>query len=161
MEQIALFDTKPPYKYIIDTCSILSQKDNGTHRRNVYRSQWEKIDEYIRQRIIIACSEIKDEILDEEISTWLKRLSCAVIDIDNEVQENVVKIVTQHPNLVDFDKVKSSGDAFLIATAMKYDLIVITEENKEKHNKIPHICGFFGIDCVNITELCEREGWQF
>ena len=32
-EQDTLFP--PPYRYIIDTCSILSQKSDEPHRRNV------------------------------------------------------------------------------------------------------------------------------
>jgi len=57
--------------------------------------------------------------------------------------------------------IKSSGDAFLIATAMKYQIAVITEENKTSPKKIPRICGAYGIPCFNITELAEREGWVF
>ena len=55
----------------------------------------------------------------------------------------------------------SSGDAFLIATAMKYGLIVITEENPDSPVKIPQVCKSYGIDAVNITELSEKEGWKF
>ena len=37
--------TAAPYRYIIDTSSMLSQKDNEPHRRKIFRSQWERIDE--------------------------------------------------------------------------------------------------------------------
>lgn len=55
----------------------------------------------------------------------------------------------------------SSGDAFLIATAMKYGLIIITEENKDKQMKIPQISKKYGITSLNITSLCEMEQWKF
>ena len=58
-------------------------------------------------------------------------------------------------------KGSSSGDAFLIATAMKYELTIITEENKDKQNKIPCICKFYGIPTMNVAELCVFEGWVF
>ena len=61
---------------------------------------------------------------------WYIGLSGEILPIDDEVQENVKKVVTTNPQLIDFHKVKSSGDAFLIATAMKYGLTVITEESK-------------------------------
>ena len=35
-----------------------------------------------------------------------------ILPIDDEVQENVKKVVTTNPQLIDFHKVKSSGDAF-------------------------------------------------
>lgn len=40
---------------------------------------------------------------------------------------------------MDFKENKSSGDAFLIATTMKYGYTVITEENKTKQKKIPFV----------------------
>ena len=58
-------------------------------------------------------------------------------------------------------KGSSSGDAFIIATAMKYDLIIITEEKKDQKLKIPDICNHYGIKTMNITELCVAEGWVF
>ena len=62
---------------------------------------------------------------------------------------------------IDFKQVKSSGDAFLIATAMKYGLTVITEESKKGEKKIPYVCKSLNVPCIDILGLCEREGWQF
>ena len=55
------------------------------------------------------------------------------------VTGNVKKVVTSNPQLVDFKENKSSSDAFLIATTMKYGYTVITEENKTKQKKIPFV----------------------
>lgn len=159
MEQMRLFE--PSYKYIIDTSSILTQKENGTHRRRVYKSQWKQIDLYIAEHIIVTCSEISDEIKDDEIKQWLKEQSCVVLPIDVEIQQNVTRIVNEHPKMLDFVNCESSGDAFLIATAMKYGLAVITEENPDKKDRIPQICKSYGINALNITELCDIEKWEF
>lgn len=161
MEQMSLFPL--PYRYIIDTSSILSQKANEPHRRHVYKSQWDKIDEYILEKVIVTCSEVADEIKDEEIKRWLIAQGCVILEIDDEIQLNVRKIVTEHPKMIVFsgNTGTSSGDAFLIATAMKYGLIVITEENPDSPVKIPQVCKSYGIDAVNITELSEKEGWKF
>ena len=77
------------------------------------------------------------------------------------VTGNVKKGVTSNPQLVDFKENKSSGDAFLIATAMKYGYTVITEENKTKQKKIPFVCKNLNVPCVDIIGLCEQEGWSF
>lgn len=84
-----------------------------------------------------------------------------VLPIDDAVQENVKKVVTSNPQLIDFKQIKSSGDAFLIATAMKYGLTVITEENKKGEKKIPYVCKNLNVPCIDILGLCEKEGWQF
>lgn len=150
-------------KYIIDTSSILTQKPNEIHRRKVHKSLWDNIDKYISDGIIVTCSEVEDEIKDDDLKKWLHILQCTILPIDDEIQENVIKIVNEHPKMIEFTggTGSSSGDAFVIATAMKYSLIVITEENKNKKNKIPEICRSYGIDVMNITELCEKEEWVF
>ena len=150
-----------PYRYAIDTCSIIAQKPDEPHRRNVYSTLWEKIDELMHNQVIVTCSEINDEVEDEELKKWIVAQHCVILDIDDEIQSNVDKIVNEHSELIDFKNAKSSADAFLIATAMKYNLAVITEENKTSHKKIPKICEAYGISCLNITELAEKERWTF
>lgn len=151
----------PPYRYIIDTCSILSQKLGEPHRRNVYSTLWDSIDQLVQRQVIVICSEIREEVEDDDVQQWLAQHQCVVLEIDDDIQRLVARIVTEHPELIDFKNAKSSGDAFLIATAMKYSLSVITEESKTSSKKIPHICLAYGIPCYNITEFAENQGWQF
>ena len=132
-------DSEP--KYIIDTSSILSQKDDEPHRRSINKTLWHHMDELIEQKRI--------------------GLHGVVLPIDDDIQDNVKKVVTSNPQLIDFKQVKSSGDAFLIATAMKYGLTVITEESKKGEKKIPYVCKSLNVPCIDILGLCEREGWQF
>jgi hypothetical protein len=87
---------------------------------------WEKIDELIKNKAIVTCSDVKAEVEDEDLQVWLARHECVVLEIDDDIQRNITRIVTEHPDLIDFKNAKSSGDAFLIATAMKYQIAVIT-----------------------------------
>lgn len=162
MEQLTFLTF--PYRYIIDTSSLLTQKPNAIHRRQVFRGLWERIDDYIRNQVIVTCSEILEEVRDTAIRKWLSATQCVILDIDEEVQLNVRRILREHPEMINLDMDKggsSSGDAFLIATAMKHELTVITEENKTSPKKIPMICNAYEIECVNIAELCEKEKWNF
>ncbi len=150
-----------PYRYIIDTCAILSQKDDEPHRRKVYPSKWKRIDELVRRQEIVTCSEIAFEVQDQSIKEWMQRCQMLILPLDDEIQEIVKEVLRANTELVDFKTGKSSGDPFLIATAMKYGLTVITEEKKESPKKIPFCCQRMHVDCVDINMLCEREGWQF
>ena len=148
-------------KYIIDTSAILSQKDDEPHRRSINKTLWNYIDNLIGQGRIVTCSEIIEEVNDADLRTWFLNLHGEILPIDDDVQENVKTVVTTNPQLVDFKQIKSSGDAFLIATAMKYGLTVITEENKRGEKKIPFVCRMLNVPCVDILALCEQEGWIF
>ncbi len=146
-------------KYIIDTSAMLSQKANEQYRRNVYHSLWNKIDNMIRDQEIVTCSEIASEVQDEEIKDWMIQCGMHILPIDYEVQDIVTEIVTViNKELVDFKENKSSGDVFLIATAKKYGLSVITEERGRSPKKIPFTCEKMGINCVNLLEFMEQNG---
>jgi hypothetical protein len=115
----------------------------------------------VRLKAIVICSEIMDEVEDDELKLWLQQNGCEVLDVDSIIQQYVTKIVNEHPELLSFSNIKSSGDAFLIATAMKYQIAVITEENKTSPKKVPKICEAYNIPCYNVTELAEKERWTF
>ncbi len=74
------------------------------------------------------------------MQAWFYSLGGVVLPIDDEVQKNLKTVVTTNPQLVDFNKIKSSADAFIIATAMEYGLTVIAEESKRCEKKIPFVC---------------------
>lgn len=99
---MTLFDSERPYKYIMDTSSILSQKPGETHTRLVYKSQWERIEEYMRSHSIVTCSEIFEEIKDKEIKEWIFSQQCIVLEFDDDIQNNVRKIVTENPKMIEF-----------------------------------------------------------
>lgn len=162
MEQMTLFPS--PYKYLIDSSAIMAQKPTDAFPRLVHRSLWEKIEKSVQEKSIATCSEIEEEVKkDDVVGNWLSSHECVVLPIDDEVQHNVRRIVTEHPKMIIFSDKQgsSSGDAFLIATAMKYNLTIITEENRDKQNKIPSICRYYGVRTVNITGLCIAERWEF
>lgn len=154
---------KAPYKYIMDTSSMLSQKEKEDYPRKAFESMWKAIDDYIKKQIIVICSEIQEEIKDIEIVSLLKNLKCGVLSIDYDVQENVRKIVRDNPEIINFNgkKGSSSGDVFLIATAMNYNLTVITQENKESPKKIPKICEKYGIKCLDLKDFLIAEKLKF
>ena len=68
MEQLTLFSLC--YKYIIDSSSIDSQKDNEPHTRIVYQTLWRNIEHLIHEKVIVTSSEIVPELQDPEIINW-------------------------------------------------------------------------------------------
>jgi hypothetical protein len=54
------------------------------------------------------------------------------------------------------------ADPFVIASAHHRDAVVVTEEsNRPNAARIPNVCSHFGIECISIEVLMEREGWEF
>ena len=55
------------------------------------------------------------------------------------------------------------ADPFLIAKAgASMGVCVVTEETRRPNAvRIPNVCDYFGIECINLQQMMEREGWQF
>lgn len=116
-------------------------------------------DPVTKNQVIVTCSEIACEVQEDEIKKWMITQGMQILPIDDEVQENVREIVTTvNKSLVDFKDNKSSGDAFLIATAKKYGLAVITEEKEDSPKKIPFTCKKMNIKCMNLLGFMEEIG---
>ena len=149
------------FHYIIDASSILSQKDSEPYRRKIHQTLWNNIDQLIKEKRSVTCSEIIEEVQDDELKKWYKNLEGEILPINDAIQEKVKYVVTSNPQLVDLKARKSSGDPFLIATALQYNLTIITEESPKSSKKIPAVCNNLDIPCINLLGLCEKENWKF
>ena len=55
------------------------------------------------------------------------------------------------------------ADPFVIAKARAFPGICVVTEEIYRPNaaKIPNVCEHYGIECINLQQLLQREGWQF
>ena len=54
------------------------------------------------------------------------------------------------------------ADPFVIARAASFGLCVVTEEIRRPNAaRVPNVCDYFDIECINLQQLMIREGWQF
>ena len=156
------------YKYIIDACSVISQNPSpALYPRNIYKGLWEEIDALAKSRKLVTCRQIANEIItgkrEDTASRWIKRGNLVILEEGLSVQKTVADVVNATPQLLRFGTMRgsSSGDAFIIATAIEYNLVIITEEKKTSPYKIPQVANRFGVEALSISELAEREGWVF
>lgn len=163
--QLSLFGE--PYRYIIDACSMITQNQSSLYPRSVHKGLWDQIDALVKSRELVTCRQIANEVLsgkeDDIACQWVKGSGLVILEEDESVQRNVAMVVNAVPELLRFGTMRksSSGDAFIIATAIEYELVIITEENKRSPRKIPQVAARFGVKTLSISELAEREGWRF
>lgn len=156
-----------PYRYVIDACSMICQNPASPCSRSAHKGLWEEIDALAASRELITCRQVANEILagkeDDPARQWIISSGLFVLDEDEFVQRKVAEVVNATPELLRFGTVRksSSGDAFLIATAIEYELVIITEESKRSPIKIPQVAARFGVESLSISELAECEGRRF
>lgn len=150
--------------YIIDACALIDAAKHYMLNKRTFSSVWEKLEELIRDGVLISSIEVKDEVKDEDIAEWLLRNSNMFIPLTEEVQKETTKILRDYPTLIKLtSKGNSNADPFLLATAILYNAIIVTNETpageKSTVRKIPDVCKALDIDWMNlnkfISSICE------
>jgi hypothetical protein len=112
-----------------------------------------------------ASVEVYDDLKkkDDELFKWCKEhKDRLVVDIDDNIQTHVSRIMRAYPRLVDTVRGRSGSDPFVIALAVSVDptMTVVTEEFAGKV-RIPDVCNAEKIDFCGLADLIEREDWSF
>lgn len=138
--------------------------------RRIYRPKnfglvWGKLETLIAEGRLKASIEVYNDLKkkDDELFEWCKGLKeKLVVDIDDNAQAHVVRIMNQYPRLVDTVKGRSASDPFVIALAASANptMTVVTEEFPGKV-RIPDVCDAERIDYCGLADLIERENWTF
>lgn len=129
---------------------------------------WKALEALADEGRLIARIEVYRELKrkDDEIFEWAKgRKEAVFVEIDDDVQAEVVRLMQAYPKLVDTGKGKSGGDPFVIAQALARNppLVVITEERGGAAEKprIPFVCDREGVRHIDLLTLIEEEDWTF
>ena len=78
--------------YIIDACALIDAAKHYMLNKKTFSSICEKLEDLIREGVLISSIEVKDEVKDEDIATWLSRNSNMFIPLTEEVQKETIKI---------------------------------------------------------------------
>jgi hypothetical protein len=153
--------------YCIDTSSLVHAWRRAYPPKR-FSGLWAAIDQLIDDGRLVATIEVYHELKkkDDEIFAWAKeRKEALFVEIDDDVQSEVVRIMQDYPKLVDTGKGKSGGDPFVIAQALAGDpqLVVITQEAGGTADKprIPYVCDKEGVKHIDLLTLIEHEDWTF
>jgi hypothetical protein len=121
--------------------------------------------------IITSVREVKKELEGinhiNNLFDWIKKYdNIFTIPINDELSF-ITKIYSIQHFQHNLEKRKllhggAFADPFIIAKAKITNAIVVTEE-KEKINsaKIPTICKYFNIECLNLEGFLNNENWTF
>ncbi len=98
----------------------------------------------------------------------LRQLNQGFFSVPSAVEQDFVGEIFGIPHFLGLLNAKAIAkgtpvaDPFLIAKAATMGMCVVTEEVlRPNAARIPNVCGHFGIQCINLEQLMEREGWRF
>ena len=117
---------------------------------------------------LVSSIEVYGELekKDDDVFAWAKTRKAMFLEIDDDVQAAMVRIMGRYPRLVDTVKDKSGADPFVIAQALSANpqmMTVLHQENggSLKSPRIPFVCDQERVRNIDLLTLIEQEGWSF
>lgn len=155
--------------YVIDTSSLIMLESTFKYDNPVFVAVWEEIEDLIRQGCFKTIDFVEDEINSYEgkqdflkrwIKKWKKHL---VVEVDSISINAAIPIINEeyYSGFFDAKKLavgKEEADPYLIAYCKVHKCVLITNEDKTKHNRIPAISKKHGVVCININDFLIERG---
>jgi hypothetical protein len=156
--------------YVFDTGSFIELE---RFYPNVFKSVWVKLDELVEKGMFLSTREVWNELergdLADHLNKWIEnkgRDRIFTIPTSEELQF-VSKILSiEHFKALIGSKQQLRGspvaDPFVIACANDRKGTVVTQERyKPNAPKIPNICEYFSIPCMDLEKFMQAQKWEF
>lgn len=132
---------------------------------DIFGPVWEKLDELIAVREIIAPQDVLLELekQKDDLHGWASERPEFFIEPNREVMESYADIVNAYPGFMKVNSTKSGADPFVVATAEVHELSVVTYETHAKKDaapKIPNVCDHRNIKFAQIVEVLRDSGFK-
>ena len=69
----------------------------------------------------------------------------------------LAEIIDQFPKMSGIGARGERADPYLVCLGWAGSYIVVTEESPDAHDRIPAACKYYGVECINLAQLIERE----
>lgn len=164
--QESLFDIQP--NWCLDTnviVSFLREDDDEAYSRQVLPEQWRVFERDIATGLIIAPTQVRDELESwcveiSDMRSWLATHGGMFRELDAAALTAAKQVVNAYPAYA--SNRNYIGDLCVIALAASRGLTVISNEKPAKGEpsrrrpKIPDVCAELGVDFVGVIRYLRR-----
>lgn len=155
--------------YVIDTSGLIMLESTFKPANPVFTAIWEEIEDLINQGLFRTIDFVEDEINNYEgkqdflkiwVKKWKKRL---VVQTDASSINAAIPIINAEYKTGFFNAKKQAegneeADPYLIGYCKVHNCVLITNEKKEAHNKIPAVSEKNDVKCINIYDFLLERG---
>lgn len=168
-KQTNLFQEKP--RYVIDTnviVSFIKKTDNEFYGDDVFKPQWDLVEQLIAKGVIIAPRQVEIELQKScrvipEMTSWLKKHKDMFVDVEEDAQlESAKKLLKEYPVYGFTENYLGDLSVMTLADTLKIAALSIEGETPGKavtRPKIPNVCKEFNIDHVSFSGFLRRENF--
>ncbi len=151
--------------YCIDTSSILEWYVR-TYPPSIFPSLPERMEALIAAGRLRSPKAVMDEIhAGDACHKWAKAQATLFIEESVSVQLIVRQIMATHHNPAKPLKGINGADPFVIAMAKdgggRWVVVADEHSGSAENRKIPFVCNYENVQCINFQDMMRAEGWQF
>lgn len=155
--------------YVIDTSGLIVLESTFKRDNPVFTAIWEEIEDLIGQDCFKTIDFVEEEINSYEgkqdfLKTWVKKWKKHfIVSTDATSMNATIPIINEEYNTGFFDAKKQAegkeeADPYLIGYCKIHNCVLITNESKTKHNKIPAVSKKNGVRCIDINDFLIERG---
>jgi hypothetical protein len=155
--------------YVIDTSGLIMLEATFKPDNPVFSAIWEEIEDLIKQGLFRTIDFVEDEInryegKEEFLKIWVKKWKkYFIVTTDASSINAAIPIVNEEYHTGFFDAKKQAdgkeeADPYLIGYCKVHNCVLITNEKKEAHNKIPAVSEKNKVRCINIYDFLMERG---
>jgi hypothetical protein len=155
--------------YVVDTSGLIKLEATFKPENPVFIAIWEEIEDLINQGLFRTIDFVEDEInnyegKEEFLKIWVKKWKKKfVIKTDAATLNAAIPIINQEYKTGFFDSKKQAegkeeADPYLIAYCKINSYVLITNEKKQAHNKIPAVSKKHNVKCIDIYDFMLERG---
>ena len=155
-------------KYVFDSNSLIDLFKHYYPER--FPTLWEKFDALVFEGEIVSVREVFKEIesADDSLAHWAKEQQSSLFLESTAEELTFVGEIFQKQHFQGMIRKrerlggKPVADPFVIARAKISGGCVVTQEKHTKNAaKIPNVCEYFKIPCINLEGFMKEENWTF
>jgi len=155
--------------YVIDTSGLIMLEATFKRDNPVFTAIWEEIEDLISQGSFKTIDFVEEEINSYEgkqefLKNWVKKWKKHfVVKTDAASINAAIPIINDEYSSGFFDAKKQAegkeeADPYLISYCKVHNCILITNESKTKHNKIPAVANKSQVTCIDIYDFLKERG---
>ncbi len=163
------FDGEDQTVYVIDTSGLIKLESTFHPEDPTFAALWEEIDSLVSQGRFRIIDYVEQEINSYEgaqdfLKKWVaKRKKQVVFETTSECYNAAIPIINAEYSTGFFDvkkqaEGKEEADPYLIGYCMVNGSTLITNESKEKQNKIPAVSKKNGVTCIDVYDFIRNRG---
>lgn len=155
--------------YIFDNSSLSRLKHFFP---DIFVTIWNGLDELVQQNRLISTKEVWNELERGSserlfVNEWLKtrkRIFTTPSAAELQFVADIFQIKHFQTLIGEKQQLKGTpvADPFVIACAKIKNGVVVSEEQfKPNAAKIPNVCKYFNIECLNLEAFMKQQNWSF